>query len=76
MTLRNWIIDLRVDYKTERQAELMLINVRAAAKELLISARMLADERAPDIAIQADDIFLGRNEVEMFTQEEKDEYGI
>jgi len=76
MTLRNWIIDLRVDYKTERQAELMLINVRAAAKELLISARMLADERAPDIAIQADDIFLGRNEVEMFTPEEKAEYGL
>jgi len=76
MTLRNWIIDLRVDFESDRQAELMLTAIRATAKELLVTARLLADKRPPDIAIQADDLYIGRSDVELFTPEEKDEYGL
>lgn len=76
MTLRNWIIDLRIDFESDHQAELMLTAIRASAKELLVTARLLADKRPPDIAIQADDLFIGRNDVELFSPEEKEEYGL
>ena len=76
MTLKNWIIDLRVDFDSKEQEDLMLQNVRTAAKELLTTARLLADKRKPDIAIHHDDMFEGRDQVDMFTPEEKAEYGI
>lgn len=76
MALKNWLIDLRVDFDTKEQEDLMLTAVRTAAKELLTTARLLADKRKPDISIQNDDMFEGRDQVEMFTPEEKEEYGI
>ena len=76
MTLKNWIIDLRVDFETKEQEDLMLNEVRVAAKTLLTTARLLADKRKPDIAIHNDDMYEGRDQVDLFTPEEKEEYGI
>lgn len=76
MTLKNWIIDLRVDFDTTEQEELMLTAVRTSAKELLTTARLLADKRKPDIAIHNDDMYEGRDQIDLFTPEEKAEYGI
>ena len=76
MALKNWIIDLRVDFETKEQEDLMLTEVRMAAKQLLTTAKLLADKRKPDIAIHNDDMYEGRDQVEMFTPEEKEEYGI
>lgn len=76
MSLKNWIIDLRVDFETKEQEELMLTLVRTAAKQLLGDARLLADKRKPDIAIHNDDMYEGRDQIDMFTPEEKEEYGI
>jgi hypothetical protein len=76
MALKNLIIDLRFDFETKEQEELMLNLVRGAAKELLTSARLLADQRKPDIAIHNDDMYEGRDQIELFTPEEKSEYGI
>ena len=76
MTQRNWIIDLRADFATKEQEEIMLIEVRTKAKELLATARLLADKRKPDIAIHNDDMYEGRDQIDLFTPEEKNEYGI
>jgi hypothetical protein len=76
MTLKNWIIDLHCDFETKEQEEIMLNEVRAAAKMLLTQARLLADKRKPDIAIHNDDMYEGRDQIDLFTQEEKEEYGI
>ena len=76
MTQKNWIIDLRVDFDTKEQEDLMLTAVRTSAKELLTTARLIADKRKPDIAIHHNDMFEGRDQIEMFTPEEKAEYGI
>jgi hypothetical protein len=76
MTLKNWIIDLRVDFESKEQEELMLTEVRLAAKQLITTARLLADKRKPDICIQNDDMYEGRDQIELFTPEEKQEYGI
>ena len=76
MALKNWIIDLRVDFETKEQEDLMLHDVRCKAKELLVTARLLADKRKPDMMIQHDDVYEGRDAIELFTPEEKEEYGI
>jgi hypothetical protein len=76
MTLKNWIIDLRCDFDTKEQEELMLTAVRTSAKELLTTARLLADKRKPDIAIHNEDMHEGRDKIDLFTPEEKAEYGI
>ena len=76
MTQKNWIIDLRCDFNTKEQEELMLTAVRSVAKELLTTARLLADQRKPDIGIHNDDMFEGRDQIDLFTPEEKAEYGI
>lgn len=76
MTLKNWIIDLRVDFESKEQEDIMLNEVRTVAKQLLTTARLLADKRKPDIAIQHEDTFEGRDQIELFTPEEKEEYGI
>jgi len=76
MTLKNWIIDLRVDFESKEQEELMLSAIRTSAKELLTTARLLADKRKPDIAIHNDDMYEGRDQIDLFTPEEKAEYGI
>ena len=76
MTLKNWIIDLRVDFNTKEQEDIMLTEVRTAAKQLLTQAQLIADKRKPDIAIHNDDMYEGREQIEMFTPEEKAEYGI
>jgi hypothetical protein len=76
MALKNWIIDLRCDFESKEQEEIMLNEVRVAAKTLLTTARLLADKRKPDIAIHNDDMYEGRDAVDLFTPEEKEEYGI
>ena len=76
MTQKNWIIDLRIDFDTKEQEDLMLTAVRTSAKELLTTARLIADKRKPDIAIHHNDMFEGRDQIDMFTPEEKAEYGI
>jgi hypothetical protein len=76
MALANWTIDLRVDFEDASRNALMLEAVRAAAKELLTTARLLADGRQPDIAIENSDLYIGRDEVDMFTKDEKEEYGL
>jgi hypothetical protein len=76
MTQKNWIIDLRADFETKEQEEIMLNEVRTAAKLLLTQARLLADKRKPDIAIHNDDMYEGRDQIDLFTPEEKEEYGI
>jgi len=76
MTQKNWIIDLRVDFETKEQEEHMLTAVRSVAKELLTTARLLADKRKPDISLHNDDMYEGRDQIDLFTPEEKQEYGI
>ena len=76
MTLKTLIIELRFDFETKEQDDVMLNEVRIKAKELLTTARLLADKRKPDIAIHNDDMYEGRDQVDMFTPEEKEEYGL
>ncbi len=61
-------IKLRVDFDTANKAikEPMLIEmVRQAARELLTSAVLMSDARAPSIAVMGDDIFIGQREIEV-----------
>jgi hypothetical protein len=76
MSLKVWIIELKVDFATQDQADAMLEDVRRHAKELLAVARLLADKRKPDVGIHYDDMYEGRDKIDMFTPEERDEYGL
>jgi hypothetical protein len=76
MSLKTYIIELRIDFNDDARADLMLTGVRQQAKELLTTARLLADGRKPDISISNNDIYIGREEIDLFTKEEKEEYGI
>ena len=76
MALKNWLIDLRVDFDGKEKEEIMLKAVRQAAKQLLTTAELIADKRKPDIAVHADDMFAGREEISMFEVGELEEYGV
>ena len=71
MALKNWIIDLRVDFATPEQEAFMLDEVRTHAKQLLVQARLLADKRKPDIAIQGEDTYEGRDQSSCSRQRRK-----
>ncbi len=66
MALKCWTIDLRVDFDDKAKEEIMLKDVRAVAKQLLTTATLIADKRKPDIAIHSDDLFEGRDTINMF----------
>ena len=61
-------IKLRVDFDTANKPikEPMLVEmVRQAARELLTSAVLMSDSRAPTIAVFGDDLFIGQKEIEV-----------
>lgn len=74
MALKNWLIDLRVDFDGDHKAEIMLKAVRQAAKELLTTAELIADKRKPDIAIHSEDMFEGREQIALFEVGELESY--
>jgi hypothetical protein len=71
MALKNWTIDLRVDFDSPEKNEIMIKAVRACAHELYTTAQLIADKRKPDIAIHSDDMFEGRGDIELFGKEEQ-----
>lgn len=75
MTLKVWTIEVRVDFDEKSKEALMLRDVMHKAKELITTAQLLADKRKPDIAVHSDDMFLGREQVELFDGEELSENG-
>lgn len=72
MPLMTWTVELRVDFDEKSKEKIMEKGVRSMAKELLSMAMLLADGRKPDIAISTSDMFVGREEVEMFVEGEDD----
>lgn len=66
MALKCWTIDLKVDFDDKAKEEIMLKAARQAAKHLLTTAQLIADKRKPDIAIHSDDMFEGREKIELF----------
>jgi hypothetical protein len=76
MALKNWIIDLRVDFDSKRKEAIAEKLVRSHAKALLTEIQLIADKRKPDIAIQSDDMFVGREEISLFNEEDIEQYGI
>jgi hypothetical protein len=70
MTLKCWTVDVRVDFDDKAKEEIMLKAVRQAAKHLLTTAQLIADKRKPDIAVHSDDMFLGREEIELLEGDE------
>jgi hypothetical protein len=76
MALKIWTVEIRVDFDDPKKNDIMLDDIRAHTKGMLTTARLLADKRKPDVAIQSDDMFEGREAIELFTQEERAEYGI
>lgn len=73
MTLKCWTIDVRVDFDTKEREEIMLKAVRQAAKHLLTTAQLIADKRKPDIAVHSDDMFIGREEIQLLEGDELEE---
>jgi len=76
MALKIWTVEIRVDFDDPSKNNIMLDDIRTKTKELLATARLLADKRKPDVAIQSDDMFEGREAIELFTAAERAEYGI
>lgn len=70
MTLKVWTIEIRVDFDTKEKQEIMLKDVLMHAKALISTANLIADKRKPDIAVHSDDMFIGREQVEMMADEE------
>jgi len=64
-------ITLRIDFDTvnkKTKEPLMLEVVQRAARELLTTAMMLQDKRAPQVALQAGDYFASPEEVALFPE--------
>jgi hypothetical protein len=66
MALMTWTLELRVDFNEKTKNAIMLKDIRAQARQLLTTARLLADGREPDIAITTSDMFVGREEIALF----------
>lgn len=75
MTLKTWSIEVKVDFDTPEREGIMLKAVRAAAKQLLTTALLIADKRKPDIAVQSDDMFMGREQVELLEEDDFNDGG-
>jgi hypothetical protein len=70
MALMTWTIELRVDFDAKSKEKIMESDIRSHAKGILTTARLLADGRAPEIAITTSDMFVGSEEVALFTDGE------
>lgn len=66
MTLRTWTIELRVDFDGKDKEAIMLSCARSAAKNLLTTARLIADKRQPDIALMTSDMIEGADQISIF----------
>jgi hypothetical protein len=72
MALKTWIIEVRADFDGKSKEALATKLVRSHAKALITSMQLIADKRKPDIAIQSDDMFEGRETIELFEDGELD----
>lgn len=65
MTLRTYKIELRVDFDDETKNPIIEAAMRMAGKHVLTSAMLLADKRAPTIALWGGDMFEGEKEINL-----------
>jgi hypothetical protein len=57
MSMRTYMIELRVDFEDKEKEEIMLTACKAAAKHVFTTAVLIADKRKPQIALQSGDHF-------------------
>lgn len=63
--IRQFTVELRVNYADSDKNDVMRKSVAAAARHMFATANLLADGQKPDIAIYSDDYFAGRSEIEL-----------
>ena len=68
--MRTYTIELRVDFQSEDRYDLILEATREAAKALLATSTLLQEKRKPQIMMQAGDMFVGTQEIELFGEGE------
>lgn len=63
--IRQFTVELRVNYADNDKNDVMRRAVAAAARHIFATAQLLADGTNPDIAIFSDDWFAGREEIKL-----------
>lgn len=63
--IRQFTIELRVNYADTEKNETMQSACAAAARHMFATANLLADGTQPDIAIYSDDWFTGKKEISL-----------
>lgn len=62
---RQFTIELRVDYADEEKNEAMRVACTAAARSMLATAFLLADQTKPQVVIFSDDFFHGHEQIQL-----------
>ena len=70
--LREFTIQLRVNFDDKAKEEVLVDAVRRAAKSLFTAANLVSDGRQPQIAISSGDMFEGEKELALFKPDEDD----
>ncbi len=63
MAMRQFTIELRVDYEDQDKNGAMKEAMQRAARHLLATAALLKDNQQPEIVIYGEDFFVGREEI-------------
>lgn len=71
--MRTYTIELRADFIDESKHEILLGMAREKARELMTCAVLLKDKREPQVAFQTGDLFEGNKELELISDEEREE---
>jgi len=69
MALKNFTIELRVNFDDDEKAEAIRMAVIEAARQLYTTASFVPSRRPPMIAVFHDDMFYGKDEI-VLTEED------
>lgn len=70
--LREFTIQLRVNFDDKEKEEVLVDAVRRAAKSLFTAANLVADGRQPQIVIASGDMFEGEREIALADADDND----
>jgi len=65
MSLRQFTIELRVDYADEEKNAIMKMQLARQARHLLATATLFSDGQTPTIAAFSEDFFIGKAEIDL-----------
>lgn len=65
---KKYRIELSIEFKDQERHDALRPLIAQAARDLLATAELLADGRRPQIAVQSDDLFWGKDDLDLMEQ--------